>query len=488
MFPWKSIIDISATCPLPVYVQIANDIAGEIKQGRAPAGSRLPGTRAMSEAIGVHRKTVVAAYEELEAQGWIEIHPSKGAFVHNTLPLRRPLELNKPFRSNVEKSAGTGFAVKHYNNLHTPVYAPPNMLGLHDGPDVRLVPSALVARTYKSVLARKTITPYLRYNPVEGNHNFRRVLSNYLNESRGLQTSPEQVFITRGSQMGMFLIAMSLLEKGDVVLAGNPGYYYAERTFTNFGAAIERVPVDEHGLVTEAIEEVCRRKKVRMIYVTPHHHYPTSVTLCAPRRMELLALAEQYGFAILEDDYDYDFHYQSSPLLPLASADRHNMVVYIGSLSKTFAPALRVGFIVAPQNLLNEIGKRRHIIDVQSDWLLEQTMADLFKLGEIQRHMKKALKIYRHRCNVFCEMLTTELGHVLEFKKPEGGMAVWAKFDQKIDVIELAKKTKNHGLAIPSGSIIDKASDRKWNSTRLGFASVNESEMEQAVGVLKKLV
>ena len=487
MFPWKSIIEISPTCPLPVYVQIANDITCEIKKGRVAAGNRLPGTRALSESIGVHRKTVVAAYDELEAQGWIEIRPSSGAFVHNTLPVRHPVALRTASFKEENKQPQTGFVVKDYDNIHAPVYAPSNMIGLHDGPDVRLIPMALVARTYKSVMARKTVMPYMRYNSVEGNHNFRRVLSDYLNESRGLQTTPDQVFLTRGSQMGIFLVAMALLEKGDIVLSGDPGFFYAERTFTNFGATIERVPVDEYGLQTEAIERICQRKKIRMVYVTPHHHYPTTVTLCASRRMELLTLAEKYGFAILEDDYDYDFHYQSSPLLPLASADRNNMVIYIGSFSKTFAPVLRVGFIVAPQNLLREIGKRRHILDVQGDWLLEQVMADLFKLGEIQRHMKKALKIYRHRRDVFCDLLTSELGDVVQFQKPEGGMAVWANFDKKVDVIELAVKAKAHGLAISSGAIYDKASSRTWNSTRLGFASVDEGEMERAVGVLRGL-
>lgn len=488
MFPWKSVIEISTPCSLPIYVQIANSIVGEIKEGRVQAGSRLPGTRAMSDLIGVHRKTVVAAYEELDAQGWIEIHASKGAFVNTTLPEMHPVQLRKSFRPKKGKIEETGFEVVDYKNIHAPVYAPPKMLGLHDGPDLRLVPTALVARTYKVILTRRSTIPYLRYNPGDGNHNLRQTLSEYLNESRGLQTTPENIFITRGSQNGMFLTAMSLLQEGDLVITGDPGYFYAERTFTNFGATIERVPVDDYGLVTDAIEAICQKKKVRMIYVTPHHHYPTTVTLCAARRMALLSLAEKYGFAILEDDYDYDFHYQSSPLLPLASADRNGMVVYIGSFSKSISPVLRMGFIVAPKNLLREVGKRRQIVDTQGDWILEQTFYELFKLGEIQRHMKKALKVYRHRRDIFCELLEKEMGDALQFNRPEGGMAVWGVFDKKINAVELAMKVREQGLAIPNSSIYDKASTKKWNATRLGFAMVNENEMEQAIGILRKLI
>ena len=488
MFPWKSVIEIKQDSAMPLYVQISNNIACEIKKGTVQAGSRLPGTRAMSNLLNVHRKTVIAAYEELDAQGWIEIHPSKGTFVHATLPEIRPVELKNPFSKKVEPMEEAGFEVPIYDNIHQPVYAPSGLLGLHDGPDLRLVPTTLLARTYKGVLTRKTTIPNLRYNPVEGNQTLRRVLSEYLNESRGLQTKPENIFITRGSQMGMFLTAMSLLEEGDIVVSGDPGYFYAERTFTNFGAVIERVSVDEDGLMTDAIEALCKKKKVRMVYVTPHHHYPTTVTLCAGRRMALLALAEKYGFAILEDDYDYDFHYHSSPLLPLASADRHGSVIYIGSLSKTFAQALRVGFMVAPKNFLDAVAKRRQFIDVQGDWVLEQAFAELFRFGEIQRHMKKALKIYRGRRDLFCELLQKELGDVIKFKKPEGGMSVWAEFDKKLDAMAVAQRTKKMGLVVPSSTIHDKASSEKLNSTRLGFAIVNEKEIEWAIGILKKAV
>ena len=488
MFPWKSVIQIKQPCSTPVYVQIANHIITQIKEGKAQPGSKLPGTREMSSLLNVHRKTVVSAYEELDAQGWIEILASRGTFVNRTLPNIKPIVLNDTFQPEIDHSKSAGFKVQPYDNIHTPSYAPPNILGLHDGPDLRLVPTTLLARTYKSILTRKTTIPYLRYNPVEGNTTFRRVLSEYLNESRGLQTNPENIFITRGSQMGMFLTAMSLIKEGDVVVAGDPGYYYAERSFTNFGAVIERVPVDENGLVTDAIEALCKKKKIRLIYVTPHHHYPTTVTLCAGRRMALLALAEKYDFAILEDDYDYDFHYTSSPLLPLASADPNGSVIYIGSLSKTFTPVMRVGFMVASENLLAEVGKRRQFIDIQGDWLLEQMFAELFRLGEIQRHMKKALKIYRSRRDIFCELLKQELGHVIDFTIPEGGMSVWAQFDKGTDVMEITKRARKLGLVIPSGSIHDKVSSTKLNSTRMGFAMVNESEIEQSIDILKKAV
>ena len=487
MFPWKSVIKIIQPCHNPVYVQIANSIIGEIKQGRVQPGAKLPGSRALASLLEVHRKTVVAAYDELDAQGWIELKPSRGAFVNGTLPVRRPVGFNDNISGKNGLPEKTGFPVEIYTNASSPIYAPKKMLGLHDGPDLRLVPTALISRTYKGVLTRKNSIPYLRYNDAKGSAYLRLVLSDYLNESRGLQTTADNIFITRGSQQGMFFSAMTLLKPGDNVLTGDPGYYYAERTFTNFGAHIVRVPTDENGICTEYIEDICRRKKIRMVYVTPHHNYPTTVVLSAARRMELLSLSEKYGFAILEDDYDYDFHYKSSPLLPLASADQNRMVIYIGSLSKTFAPALRVGFLVAPKNMISEIEKRRQLVDVQGDWILEQTYAELFKLGEIQRHMKKALKIYRDRLGCFCHLMETELGDIVQFEKPEGGMAIWSIFNEKYPVWEVAQAVKKKGVLMPSNRIINGASEKKWNAARLGFAAVNKKEAEKAVGIIREV-
>ncbi len=492
MFPWKSVIQIQSPCSTPVYLQIANAVIREVKQGRVQPGARLPGTRIMSGMLEVHRKTVVAAYEELEAQGWIEVCPSKGAFVHRTLPEKKaqalPTGLRQARSGNGDGMEQTGFPVLPYDNVHEPTYAPTSLLGFHDGPDLRLVPTALIGRTYKGVITRRTNIHHLRYYEVEGNPNLRLRLSEYLNESRGLQTTPKNIFITRGSSMAIYLAAMALLTDGDAVITGDPAYYYADRTFTHFGAKLLRVPVDGHGIRTDAVEDLCKRERIRLLYVTPHHHFPTTVTLCAARRMELLALSAKYGFVILEDDYDFDFQYETSPLLPLASADSDGMVVYVGSMSKTFAPFLRVGFLVAPKNLMDKVARLRQIIDVQGDYMLEQTVAELFYLGEIKRHMKKALKIYKQRRDVFCQLFQEKLGDRVQFKKPDGGMAVWAQFDPALSLPEISERARKQGLVISNGLIYDKASERKWNATRMGFACVNEGEIERAMNVLEKVV
>src|SRR5690606_8927411 len=221
--------------------------------------------------------------------------------------------------------------------------------------------------------------------------------------------------------------------------------YIANMIFQQAGAKLHAVPVDKEGISVEAIRALCEKETIRMVYITPHHHYPTTVTLSAERRIELLNLASKYGFIILEDDYDYDFHYTSSPVLPLASADSQGMVVYIGSFCKTLAPGLRTGYIIAPQNLIEEIGRFRRIVDRQSDMLMEQALGELLTEGEIHRHLKKAIKVYEQRCTHLSILLKNELSDYTSFKSPPGGLALWSLWKKELNLMRISKNCAKYG-------------------------------------------
>ncbi len=248
-----------------------------------------------------------------------------------------------------------------------------------------------------------------------------------------------------------------------------------------------RVPVDEWGIDVEAIEKICRKKKIRAVYITSHHHYPTTVTLIASRRIKLLELSEKFGFIIIEDDYDYDFHYLSSPILPLISADQKGMIIYIGTLSKTIAPAIRTGYIVGPPNLLLELARFRQLIDTQGDPIMELTLAEMFSDGEIRRHMKKALNEYHKRRDFLCNLLSQQLSEHIEFKIPDGGLAIWAKFNKSISLPALTEKLRAQELILSNG-LIHNTGPVSLNSTRMGFAWMNEKETEIAIGKLTKTI
>ncbi len=486
MLPYQTLLPFDRQLPTSLSAQIANGLIGCIKQGLLPPAAPLPGTRLLAGLLTVHRQTVVVAYEELAAQGWIGQRPSKGAFVSSRLPEITPQPLTE---QTVRRMANqTGYSFKKSPLLAIPVLRSGGLPGFDDGfPDVRLAPLDALARKYRTISQRGFQQHLLGYADTNGSPFLREQLSQYLRDSRGVPASAEHIFTTRGSVMAIYLLAQILLEAGDTVVVGETNYRTADLIFRERGADLRRVPVDNAGLDVDKLEQICQTRPVRLVYVTSHHHYPTTVTLRADRRMRLLQLAEQYDFVILEDDYDYDFHYASSPILPLASADTRGMVVYVGSLTKSIAPAFRLGYVVAPPDLVEELGYRRRIIDRQGDNLLEQAIAELFAEGDLYRHLKKAQRVYHQRRDVFCQLLREQLGHAIDVNTPNGGMAVWAHFDESINLPELAARCRQNGLYLNDGRFYSPDTGPS-QYTRLGFASLTADEMERAVGVLRSCI
>jgi len=265
---------------------------------------------------------------------------------------------------------------------------------LNDGiSDGRLTPINDIARTYRRISAKKNVFAHLSYGSTYGNNTLREVLVTYLNETRGLHITKENVLITRGSQMGIWLSSQLLLQKETIIVVGQTNYASADATFLNQNATVKRVSVDENGIVTEEIEQLCQQQQIKAVYVTSHHHHPTTVTLSAKRRIHLLNLARNYNFAIIEDDYDYDFNYNHAPILPLASHDTNGNVIYIGSVCKTVAPVFRVGYLIASKEFVDEAAKLRGFVDRQGDALLELTFAAFIQSGDLDRHIRKVMKI-----------------------------------------------------------------------------------------------
>ena len=502
MLPFKSLLQVDKSLPTPVFLQISDQLGQLIRAGTLAPGQRLPGSRQLADLLGLNRQTVVAAYDEGLAQGWLESRLGSGTYVAAHFPEVKPQALvaeNMPEHNNaIENSYAIsqrygvttkpGYAFETLGFLARPTLTNQAGLRLDDGfPDIRLAPMDELSRAYRSYFRWGNLQQHFGYGDTKGHPLLREQLSLHLNETRGLRTSPDNVLITRGSIMGLHLTCQTLLRLGDVVVTGETTWAGATMNVRKTGASVLTVPVDQHGIDVETLEILCQKQAVRMVFVTPHHHYPTTVTLRADRRIRLLQLAEQYGFVILEDDYDYDFHYLSRPILPLASADRRGMVVYVGSLTKSVAPAFRVGYVVAPSALIDELARLRRIIDRQGDPMLEFAIGQLFKTGELKRHFRKALRTYLARRDHFCNLLATELSSAVQFAKPDGGMAVWTLFDPAIDMALLAKRSERAGLFL-SGGVSHNPPGQRLNGTRLGFASSTEEELEKSVAILKKVI
>ncbi|MEO1517932.1 MAG: PLP-dependent aminotransferase family protein [Bacteroidota bacterium] len=481
----KSQLRIDRQARSPVYLQLANQLIHLVQSGLLRPGDKLPGTRKLAKDLDVHRQTIVHCLEELEAQGWIEIQDRRGAFISQQLPQLKRRPLGKQSLSTSPPQSG--FAMRSFPHL-SPPYQYNYPMAFDDGaPDTRLAPVEELARAYARNLRRFNTRQYLGYTEARGNLRLRRILADELGSTRALHPSPEQIMITRGSQMGIYLTAAAILRPGDRIVVGQSNYFTANMLFQHLDAQLCKVRVDQHGLVVDDIDLLCQQQDIRAVYVTSHHHHPTTVTLPPERRLQLLELAKQHRFAIIEDDYDYEFHYDNSPLLPLASADRDGLVVYIGSFSKSIAPAFRTGYIVAPSPFIDQLCCLRRIIDRQGDPIQELALADLIEEGVLRRHLKKALKQYRKRRDCFAKLLREELSEHVQFQLPSGGMALWAQFDPAINLTDLSRRALAKGLYFSDGALY-RTANNSVNGSRMGFASMNEQEIERAVLTLKSLL
>lgn len=469
MRPWTFPVALQAgTAREPVFQQIAQAIRGDIRRGRLRPGDALPGSRSLAQTLAVHRNTVLAAYRELEAEGWT-VAERRTTRVAGDLPKSPP----------ARGPGGTGTP-----GYDLPALPPPSglretgLLSFGGGqPDLRLVPVDLLARAYRRALAHPEL---LGYGDPRGEPRFRAALARLLSEMRGLSTSEDQLMVTGGSQGALDLAARTLLRPGDRVAVEDPGYPTAWATLRAAGAELVPIPVDGAGLQVEALAPALAKGALRAVYLTPHHQFPTTVTMSAARRLGLLDLARRHRIAILEDDYDNEFHFEGRPVLPLAGEDSGGQVIYLGTLSKILAPGLRLGFVSGPRALVNALAARRAATDGQGDPALQRAVSELLEDGLLQRHARKMRRTYQVRREALAAALRRHLGEAVVFDLPAGGMSLWLTVDPAIDPEAWAARARMAGLGITTGRVFD-FRGRPRPHLRLGFSALGERELADAV-------
>ncbi len=461
---------------LPLYLQIAHAVVGDIRRGRLRSGDALPGSRTLAQSLGVHRNTVLAAYTELAVEGWVTPERAGGTFVADDLPIRG--------RAASDARSGVLARLPGYPvgaplpNDRPPAYRPDRLLLARAIPDVRLLPTAEIVRGYRRVLTRAG-TELLTYGDSRGHVRLRTAIAAMLGAARGIAAPPDAVMITRGSQMALDLTARALVEPGDAVAVEALGQRATWNAFRQAGAELLPIPVDADGLCVDVLERLVARQRVRAVYMTPHTQFPTTVALSDARRDALLALASRHRIAIVEDDYDHEFRYEGRPVFPLASSDPAGVVIYVGTLSKILAPGLRVGFVAAPLAVIERLASLRYASDLQGDLAVECMVAELFETGELGRHVRRMRRAYHARRDALVDALRHELGDALEFTVPARGMALWARVAPDIDIDEWSERAAALGVVFRGGRPYDFA-DAVVPYTRLGFSFHDERELTDA--------
>jgi GntR family transcriptional regulator/MocR family aminotransferase len=460
----------------PVYLQIAHALMQEIHRGRLQPGDLLPGYRTLAEQLGVSRNTVMSAYHELQAEGWVVSRPGEGSLVAPEPPILLPQgaaegALGAPSPQGMGFDLGDGLV----QGASVPGQG---LFRAGTGiPDPRLLPGAELARAYRRALTQHGQSA-LSLEDSQGHPKLREALARMLSGTRGISSTAQRILVTRGSQMAAFLTAQALIRPRDVVAVEALGDRKAWEAFTHAGASCLPLPVDSDGLDIGALEELLATTALRAVLVTPRRQYPTLAVLAPERRTRLLELAQVHRFAILEVDQDSEFQFEGRSLAPLAAQDPAGVVIHLGTLSKIFSPGLRLGFVHGPEPLIQRMKQLRLVFDRQGDMVLERAMAELMEDGEIQRHLNRMHQVYRRRRDAACEALQRWLGERVSFDVPPGGLALWITANGTLDVDAWAAQALERGVAFQPGRQFAFEAG-PVQGLRLGFANHDEAELEE---------
>lgn len=424
MSTWDLPIHLDRGSGASLCLQIAAAIQEGIRKGRLRPRDPLPGTRSLAEQLGVNRNTTLAAYRELAAEGWVETEPDSGTYVAE----HPPVDLG-PTSTVAAADSGSWTSPSPATEafFQPPAVARGGFQLLPDLPDVRLAPTAAIHRAYGRALRlqqQQALQP--GWDP-RGHLHLRASLCQLLRELRGIALEPGNLVLTRGIMDTLHLCTLGLFEPGDAVVVENPGPFRLVESFRNAGARLMPVPVDGEGLDLDALEALMAREPVKLVCVTANPQVPTHAFMGPERRKRLLDLAKARGAQILEADLSLGFHREGQPSLALASEDAEGRVFYMATLEQILAPGLQVGFIAGPAPEVKAMAKHHQLIEWPGNLFQEASLEELFRDGEIARHLRRIRKIADERRATMVDRIQLHLGGFADVEDPREGLALWVR-------------------------------------------------------------
>lgn len=467
-----------------LYLKIANAIRQAIVNGAVMPKEQLPSTRVLAEQLSVNRHTIMAAYNELIAQGWVKTKQRQGYSVADILPINSAL---------ADKTKHDNTANKHSWRVIKPsnhdFSRPANEYAFNfagGNPDIELFPFNEFRSFINDALNRPSIKA-LNYGENNGYEPFIIEVSKYLRRVRAIVN--KEIVVVNGTQEALYIIGQILLQSGDCVAVENLGYRPAWNALKNAGAELIGIKQTDQGIDVADLELLIKRHNIRLLYLTPLHQYPTTTTISAQHRVQIYRLAQQYNIPIIEDDYDHEFHYKSQPLPPMAANDPSGLVIYLSSFSKIMFPGIRLGVIAVDKSLANHIVSYRTLINHKANVLLQDAVARWMRDGGFERHLRKATRCYLKRRKCMIDVLNTFIdeGLTIKFTSPKGGMALWVDVGER--AAEIAQLAKELGLFILAENAFHLHQYNDENKfIRLGFAGQSEEKIQQGLKLLKPLL
>jgi GntR family transcriptional regulator/MocR family aminotransferase len=461
--------------------QIYDGFKELILQKRYGPGMRIPSSRSLAEDLGVSRNTITGALDQLIAEGYIEARVGAGAYVARELP-QDLLSAESSKRTSIRRpKVESRISARGKSVLHAP-----NTFGSDGGGHLPFRPSLpaydqfpleLWARLQGRVWRRATAA-IMGYGNAAGYTPLRRAVAAYLSEYRGVRCTWEQVIITSGSQQGLDLAALVLIDAGDAVVVEDPGYLSARAALRAAGAKLFYTRVDAEGAVLPK-----EKIPARLFYVTPSHQYPLGITMSLKRRLELLEWAAQHGAWVLEDDYDAEFRYSGRPIPSLQGLDPNGRVIYVGTFSKVLLPGLRLGYLVVPDELVDAFVAARMSAGRHCQMADQAVLSQFIEDGHFYRHIRRMRVLYAERQSAFVKLCEAHLADRLSVDPSPAGMHLPGYLAKGLSSETVAKKGAERGLTLVS---LKRFAERHpvRDGFLLGYTSFSQRRLADGVKVL----
>lgn len=461
LFDWE----IDRADGAPIFRQIYRQMRSAILLRTFPAGTKIPSTRALAGRLGVARMSVVSAYEQLFAEGYLSGKVGSGTYVSSDLP--EPVERGPAKRAQRAVSSRRVPQQAHAFSDFVESTAQEDDRPFNTGRTLIDARTVDVWRKLTNQALRSFGVQHLGYSDPCGFIELRRAICEYLQVARDVRCEPDQIIVTAGTQQGFDIATRVLLRPGDEVWVEDPGYPLFYRALEMAGVALRSIPVDAQGIDVGAGVRIAARATVAV--VTPSHQFPTGVVLSMARRRELLAWARTAGAWIFEDDYASEYRYSGRPLASLQGLDDGERVIYFGTLNKVLFPGLRVGYVVVPRALLSAFVSARYLMDRQPPTLYQTVLAEFMRQGYLAAHIRRMRLLYREQRDTLVAELSRRAGSCVAAGAPDQGMHLVAYLGAGLSDIAVERAAREHGVVVRAMSRFYKAS-RPRSALMLGFA------------------
>ena len=472
---------------VPLYRQLYDGFRRAIIEGRVRAGQRVPSTRVLANELDISRISVLGAYEQLLSEGYFETFVGAGTCVAQSIPDELvkplPLEARRPNLGTVQPMGRRRVSRRAAAWAQSPVQSWLDNLGAF-----RVSLPALdqfPLDTWSKLVAMHARTPtrgIMAYGNPMGHLPFREAIAEYLHASRSVRCDPSQILITTGSQQALQLCAQVLLNPGDAIAMEEPGYPGARAAFHAVGAKLAPIPLDQDGIVVASIAK--QGRAARAVYVTPSHQYPMGMAMSATRRMLLLNWAARNNAWIIEDDYDSEYRFNGRPIASLQGMDSNDRVIYIGTFSKVMFPALRLGYLVVPKDLLPAFSAARASADDFCSTLYQVALTEFMGEGHFARHIRRMRTLYRERRKRLVRAIETHLKGNLEVVGDDAGMHLVALLASGVDDTAIGVGCAKAGIAAMPLSCCYVRLPRRGGLV-LGYGGVNTHQIREGIRSLK---